>query len=74
VARGLTRIEPEGGTLVVYAAKDGNVAEDGAGGHSPFAAALMTRLAEPNLEISKLLRLVTDDVLEATGNRQRPFV
>jgi uncharacterized caspase-like protein len=74
VARGLTRVEPEGGTLVVYAAKDGNVAEDGAGGHSPFAAALMTRLAEPNLEISKLLRLVTDDVLEATGNRQRPFV
>jgi uncharacterized caspase-like protein len=41
VARGLARIEPEGGTLVVYAAKDGNVAEDGAGGHSPFAAALM---------------------------------
>jgi hypothetical protein len=57
---------------VVYAAKDGNVAEDGAAGHSP--AALMTRLAEPNLEISKLLRLITDDVLEATGNRQRPFV
>jgi uncharacterized caspase-like protein len=74
VARGLARIEPEGGTLVVYAAKDGNVAEDGAGGHSPFAAALMARLTEPNLEIGKLFRLVTDDVLDATGNRRRPFV
>ena len=35
VAGGLTRVEPESGTLVVYAAKDGNVAEDGAAGHSP---------------------------------------
>ncbi len=74
VTRGLVRIEPEGGTLVVYAAKDGNVAEDGTGGHSPFAAALVERLAEPNLEIGKLFRLVTDDVLDATENRQRPFV
>jgi uncharacterized caspase-like protein len=73
VARNLARIEPEGGTLVVYA-KDGNVAEDDAGGHSPFAAAVIARLTEPNLEIGKLFRLVTDDVLDATGNRQRPFV
>ena len=35
---------------------------------------LMARLTEPNLEIGKLFRLVTDDVLDATGNRQRPFV
>src|SRR6202040_3831408 len=39
VTRGLTTIEPEGATLVVYAAKDGEVAEDGNGDHSPFTAA-----------------------------------
>jgi hypothetical protein len=40
LGRGLTRIEPEGATLVVFAAKDGQVANDGeAGGNSPFATA-----------------------------------
>jgi hypothetical protein len=29
---------------------------------------VIARLTEPNV------RLVTDDVLDATGNRQRPFV
>jgi hypothetical protein len=37
VGRGLARIEPEGGTLVAYAAKDGQIAQDGADGtNSPF--------------------------------------
>src|SRR5262249_1561835 len=37
VTRGLSRIEPEDNTLVVYAAKDGTTADDGAGlPHSPF--------------------------------------
>ena len=74
VSRGLTSIEPEGATLVVYAAKDGEVAEDGGGDHSPFTAALMKRLQQPGVEINRLFRLVTGDVLQATGNHQRPFV
>jgi uncharacterized caspase-like protein len=72
--RGLTRIEPEGATLVVYAAKDGELAEDGKGEHSPFTAALINRLPQPGVEINRLFRLVTGDVLKETGNRQRPFV
>jgi uncharacterized caspase-like protein len=74
VSRGLTGIEPEGATLVVYAAKDGEVAEDGGGDHSPFTAALIRRLQEPGVEINKLFRLVASDVFQATGKRQRPFV
>jgi tetratricopeptide (TPR) repeat protein len=74
VSRGLTSIEPEGATLVVYAAKDGEVADDGNGDHSPFTAALMRRLRQPGIEINRLFRQVTGDVLQATGNHQRPFV
>jgi uncharacterized caspase-like protein len=74
VSRGLTSIEPEGATLVVYAAKDGEVADDGNGDHSPFTAALMRRLRQPRIEINRLFRQVTGDVLQATGNHQRPFV
>src|SRR5216684_177895 len=74
ISRGLAAIEPAGATLIVFAAKDGETAEDGTGGHSPFAASLIKRLQQPTIEINKLFRLVTSDVLKATGNQQRPFV
>jgi uncharacterized caspase-like protein len=74
VTRGLAAIEPLGATLVVYAAKDGETAEDGDGRNSPFAASLLRRIQEPGVEINRVFRLVTGDVLRATGNRQRPFV
>ena len=74
VSSGLAAIEPLGATLIVFAAKDGETAEDGAGNHSPFAASLINRLQQPTIEINKLFRLVTSDVLKATGNQQRPFV
>jgi uncharacterized membrane protein len=75
VGHGLARIEPEGGTLVAYAAKHGQVALDGAEGtNSPFAASLVKRLPTPGIEINKLFRLVRDDVMAATGRKQEPFV
>ncbi len=73
IGRGLSRIEPEGASLVIYAAKHGQTALDGAGSNSPFAEALTKRIAVPGIEISKLFRLVRDDVLEATAGRQEPF-
>ena len=75
VGRGLAPPpEPDGGTLVAYAAKHGQVALDGEGGNSPFVSALVKRLEMPGLEVSMLFRLVRDDVLAATGRKQEPFV
>jgi tetratricopeptide (TPR) repeat protein len=75
VGRGLGRIDlsPQGGVMVFYAAKDGHTALDGEGENSPFAIALAQRLATPGVEINKLLRLVRDDVMEATAGRQEPY-
>jgi membrane-associated protease RseP (regulator of RpoE activity) len=73
IGRGLAAVEPEGETLVVYAAKAGATAADGEGGNSPFAQALAKRLTEPGLEISLLFRAVRDDVLAKTGRTQEPF-
>lgn len=73
VGRGLAPIEPEGETLVVYAAKAGATAADGDGANSPFAEALAQRLVQPGLEISLLFRSVRDDVLRKTGRQQEPF-
>lgn len=74
VGRGLARIEPEGGTLVAYAAKHGEVAFDGEGANSPFVSSLVKRLTAPGVEVSKLFRLVRDDVMAATNRKQEPFV
>jgi tetratricopeptide (TPR) repeat protein len=73
VDRGLGEIQVPGGTLVVYAAKHGQTALDGQGNDSPFAIAVVQRIATPNVEINRLFRLVRDDVLEATAGRQEPY-
>ncbi|MCK1636168.1 caspase family protein [Bradyrhizobium sp. 157] len=71
---GLARVEPEGGTMIAYAAKAGQVAHDGDDDNSPFMKALLNRLKQPGLEISMLFRFVRDDVMAATGRQQEPFV
>ena len=74
IGRGLAAIEPVGATLVVFAAKDGQTASGGVGDHSPLTGSLIRRMQEPGVEINKLFRLVTGNVLKATDNRQRPLV
>lgn len=73
VGRGLGRIEPDAGTLVIYAAKDGQIAQDGDGINSPFAAALAKRLRTPGMEIRRLFDHVADDVMDLTRRAQQPF-
>jgi uncharacterized caspase-like protein len=66
--------ETNPGTLVVYSAKDGEVAADDADGvNSPFARAFMTEIRMPGSEVRRLFDYIRDDVLEATHNRQQPF-
>jgi uncharacterized caspase-like protein len=74
ITRGLARVEPENNSLVAYAAKNGQVAQDGTGDHSPFTAALLKHLPVPGLDIRLALGRVRDDVLKSTSNTQEPFV
>lgn len=69
---GLAAANPDRGTLVAFAAKDGQVALDGSGNNSPFALALMEKMTQPGLEISLMFRQVRDGVLQRTGNLQEP--
>jgi tetratricopeptide (TPR) repeat protein len=74
VGRGLARIEPVGGVTVAYSARDGQVALDGDGANSPFAAALVRHLKEPGLEIGLMFRKVHDTVWTKTDQQQEPFL
>jgi uncharacterized caspase-like protein len=75
LGRGLAGVEPSRpNTLIAFAAKGGSTAADGDNRNSPFTAALLKYLAQPGLELGKAFRLVRDDVMNATGNKQEPFV
>jgi tetratricopeptide (TPR) repeat protein len=66
--------ESEPGTLVVYSAKDGEVAADDVGGvNSPFASAFVAELKVPGREVRRLFDYVRDDVVDATKKHQQPF-
>jgi uncharacterized caspase-like protein len=72
--RGFIPVEPPNSVLVVFAAKHGTTADDGAGRNSPFTAALLHNLETPGLEINYLFRNIHDEVYSATGQRQEPYV
>jgi formylglycine-generating enzyme required for sulfatase activity len=72
--RGLKAVAPELGTIVAYAAKEGTLAADGKGRHSPFAEALLKRLVTPGLDVRRLFGYVRSDVRAATGGRQEPGI
>lgn len=69
---GLAPVQGTTGTLISYATKDGAVAEDGRGRHSPYTTALLEHLDLP-LDIAVVLRRVREAVMSATGNRQQPW-
>lgn len=73
VQTGLAGVEADD-VLVIFAAAPGQLAADGTGANSPFAASLAKRLPQPDLPVQLLGGAIRDDVLAATDGRQRPFV
>jgi uncharacterized caspase-like protein len=59
--------------LLAYAAAPDGLAQDGAGEHGPFAAALIAALATPGSSLTDLFQRVAADVRAATGGSQRPW-
>lgn len=72
--RGLARVETSAvGAYVAFATSPGAVAADGEGRNSPFTAALLEHLPEPDVEIGEMFRKVRKSVLDATDGRQLPW-
>jgi uncharacterized protein len=74
LGRGLARVEPESGELIAYATRDGQQADDGPEGHSPFTAGLLAHIERPGVEINLLFREIRDAVMTSTNNSQEPLV
>jgi uncharacterized caspase-like protein len=73
VGRGLAEVQGGVGTFIAYSTKPGDVAADGTGRNSPFAAALTKAVKTPGKSLTALMVDVRKDVLAATANRQVPW-
>mgnify|MGYP001009337106 CR=1 FL=1 len=72
-ARGLERMDAIRGSLVAYATSPGNVAQDGDGRNSPYAAALLAEIGKPGVSLTELFNNVGWAVARATRNMQEPW-
>lgn len=75
-AGGLAKVDAESkgvGMGIAFATSPGELAQDGAGEHSPFTASLLQHIGTPNVPITSIMNRVTGDVVQATGEKQRPW-
>ena len=70
---GLAAVAAGAGSLVAYAAAEGDVAEDGVGRHSPFTEALLAQIEQPGVDVRIMLGNVGEAVRAGT-RRQQPFI
>ena len=75
-ARGLSVMSAPWGseTVIVFATKAGQVAQDGEGENSTFTKAFLETVEEPDLDIMNLFNKVGARVRESTGGAQVPTI
>jgi uncharacterized caspase-like protein len=73
IDRGLAPVQSGAGFFIAFSTQPGAVARDGSGRNSPFASALLRRIAAPDKNVSALMIDVRKDVMAATGGRQVPW-
>lgn len=74
IGRGLAPVEPNIGSLISYAAREGTTADDGSGRNSPYTKALLNHIKEPGVDVRRIFDKVRDSVMDETGGVQQPFV
>jgi uncharacterized caspase-like protein len=71
---GLAQMQAPEGTLISFATQPGSVAQDGAGGNSPYARALALVMRRPGLDIFQTFNEVGLTVKRTTRGLQLPWV
>jgi Caspase domain len=72
IGRGLAAVESGVGTLISFSTQPGNVALDGGGRNSPYAAALLKHVSSKQ-DLSAILISVRNDVMRETQGKQVPW-
>ena len=75
MSRGLAKVNTTSqGSMVVFSAAPGQVALDGSGDNSPFAASLARHLPSENVEVLSLMKRIIRDVKTESDEAQVPVV
>lgn len=73
LGKGLAEVKTGVGTFVAYSTQPGNVALDGTGRNSPFAAALTQGIRAPGRNLTAMMIGVRKQVLAETEGKQVPW-
>lgn len=73
LGKGLAEVQTGVGTFVAYSTQPGNVALDGTGRNSPFAAALTKGIRVPGRNLTAMMIGVRKQVLAETEGKQVPW-
>jgi hypothetical protein len=71
--KGLAIVDAPAGSIVAYSTAPGTEAFDGQGRHSPYAAAFMRTVKQPNMPIEQLFKKIRVLVHESTDSKQTPW-
>ena len=71
--KGLAIVDAPTGSIVAYSTAPGTEAFDGTGRHSPYAAAFMRTMKQPNMPIEQVFKRVRVLVHESTDSKQTPW-
>jgi hypothetical protein len=69
--RGLSKMEAPLGTIISFSTQAGSTARDGDGRNSPYSAAFVKHIEEPQ-EIGDIFREISSDVYQASDKTQLP--
>jgi uncharacterized caspase-like protein len=73
-SRGLSRMQPASGSLILYATEPGNVASDGTGDNGVFTTHFVDAINQDGLSIEKVFKITARNVSKATAKKQTPYI
>ena len=72
--RGLNRMNAPKGSIILYAAQPGKVAQDGSGRNGVFTKHFLATIDKPGLTVERVFKETARGVNEETGGQQVPWV
>ncbi len=73
-SRGLQRMGAPKGSIILYAAQPGNVAQDGEGRNGVFTKHFLSALNNPGLKVEEVFKKTARGVNSETGGKQVPWL
>ena len=71
--KGLAKVTPPSGTIILYSTEPGKVSSDGNERNGLFTESFLSQINKPNLEFDSLVKLIARDVKQKSGGKQSPW-